>query len=115
MNPAERGAPGASASRRALLLGLGTATAAHRDLAALGQFAAVMSPVLDLRNSRLGAEIAAVDQVALLSAQQRQAELADRRVRNDGDSRLQAAAYGFRVGPGDQLDLTVEHERETRQ
>ena len=85
------------------------------DLDLLARGLAVLAGVGDRDDGPVLADVAGVDQVAGLAAEDGQREVADRGVGDDRDGRLQAPAGGRRVGPRDQLDLAVEDEGQPRQ
>src|SRR3954451_2154415 len=85
----------------AFLVLLGPCLATRRlGLDVLAQLGAVLGLVFDRRDDRLVAEAPGVDQVALLGAQELQAEVADRGVGDDRDDGFQGALgrRGFRPG-----------------
>src|SRR5262245_33096642 len=86
-----KGEVSAESGASALLLGLGPASAGRPGLDLLGQFASALGHVLDLGYDRFRAEAAGVDQVALPAAEQGEAEVSDRRIRDDRNGGLQGA------------------------
>ena len=69
----------------------GLATARGLDLEVLGQAPAVLGGVADLRDRPVGAEVPGVGEIAVLTAEDVEVEVADRGVGDDRDGRPQAA------------------------
>src|ERR1044072_2961744 len=85
------------------------------DRNVLVQRPAALGPEADLDDRTLGAEVAGVDQVALLAAEDRQAEVPDRGVGDDRGDGPQLAVDRGRLGARDEVDLAGEDERQARQ
>jgi hypothetical protein len=76
---------------------------------------AVLSGEGDLGGRPMGAEIAGVDQVSVLAAEDDEVEVADRRIGYDGDRGPQATGEVCGFGAGDEVDLAAEEEGESGQ
>src|SRR6476659_6279105 len=77
---------------------------------------AVLAGVFDPGDRRVSADVARVDQVSGLAAEDVEAEVADRCIGHHRHRGLQLTPAGrLRFGPGHQVDLAVEDEGQFRQ
>src|SRR4051794_12196301 len=98
----------------ALAAGLRLLAAGGRELDRLRRRLAVLALERDPYHRSLPAEVSRVDQIPLLAAEHREAEVPDRGVGDHRDDGLEKTGDGGRVGPRNEVDLAIENECEPR-